>query len=95
MEKNHLLLIALLALLFSGIGKPVAGFPFAPKMDSIQIVFDDQQLILPGKSFQIGIISYYKNGKIRKTVGMEGGSVWWGGIRLRFREELILADIFR
>ena len=70
-------LIIFLAFLFSGINCAAAGFLFAPKIDSIQLVFDDQQLILPGESFQIGIISYYRNGKIRKTIGLSGGTAWW------------------
>jgi hypothetical protein len=82
MDKNYLFLIAFFLFLFSGIGQPAAGFSLAPKMDSIKVVFDDQQLVLPGESFQIGIISYYKNGKIRSTVGMTGGTVWWWGYKV-------------
>jgi len=77
MKKPHLYLIALLSFLFSGIAQPVAGFPFTPKMDSIKVVFDDKQLVLPGESFHIGIVSYYKNGKVKSTVGLDGGTVWW------------------
>jgi len=77
MEKFHLVLVVLLGFLLPVISQPVAGVPLPPKMDSIQIVFDNQQLVLPGESFQIGILSYYKNGKVKKTTGMLGGSVWW------------------
>lgn len=77
MKQNRIFRIALVFSLISGMGCSASGFSFTPKMDSIQIVFDDQQLILPGESFRIGIISYYKNGKIRKTVGMSGGNAWW------------------
>lgn len=56
---------------------PASGAPLNPKMDSIQVVYDEQQLILPGEPFQLGVISYYRNGKIKKTVGLSGGSVWW------------------
>jgi hypothetical protein len=45
--------------------------------DSVQIVFNEKQLRLPGESFQIGIIAWYKNGKIKKTTGYSGGSVFW------------------
>ena len=45
----------------------LAGFFFSQKVDSIQIVFDNQQLVLPGESFRIGIVSYYKNGKSQKN----------------------------
>ena len=76
--KPHLpFLIILFISLFSGISSPSVAISLAPKIDSIQLVHDDQQLILPGESFQIGIISYYKNGKIRKTVGLSGGNAWW------------------
>jgi len=66
------LLIFLLVLSWSAKGDPALT-----KLDSIQLVFDNQQLILPGESFQIGITSYYKNGKIRKTVGLTKGKTWW------------------
>lgn len=74
---NRLFLIFSFLFLLSGIAQPVAGSWFAPRMDSIKIVFDDQQLVLSGESFHIGIISYYKNGKVKRTVGLNGGTVWW------------------
>src|SRR5665648_453538 len=77
MAKYHFLLIVSLSFLLSGMKTPAAGAPFVPKIDSIQVVFDGRQLILPGESFHIGIVSYYKNGKVKKTVGFDGGSVWW------------------
>ena len=49
MEKHHFLLIALLSFLLSGMSTPTAGALFVPKIDSIQVVFDNQQLILPGE----------------------------------------------
>jgi hypothetical protein len=77
MKKLVFHLIVLSSFLLSGMNCGAAGFHFTPKIDSIQLVFDDQQLILPGESFRIGIVSYYKNGKVRKTVGLSGGNVWW------------------
>lgn len=50
---------------------------FSPKIDSIKIVFDKNQLVLPGESFKIGVISFHKKGKVKKTLGMKGGSVFW------------------
>lgn len=76
MAKNLLLSVVVLSTLLS-FSWSATGVPLTPKLDSIQIVFDDQQLILPGESFRIGIISWYKNGKVKKTVGSESGSVWW------------------
>lgn len=78
MEKK-LQIFCFLAFLFSGISLPVAAFTFSlsHKIDSIQIVFDEQQLVLPGESFTIGVIAYYKNGKISRTKGMKDGSVFW------------------
>lgn len=84
MKTNRVIFIVLLICLFPGIQISAKGISLAPKLDSIQVYFDDQQLVLPGESFRIGIISYYKNGKIRKTVGMEGGSVWW----LRYKADV-------
>ncbi len=77
MVKKLSFLLVILSFLFSGICKPVAGFPIVPKVDSIQIVFDNEQLVLPGESFRIGITSYDNKGKIKKTTGLLGGSVWW------------------
>lgn len=67
----------LVYLLLMGLSSTVSAVSFNSKPDSIQLVFDDQQLVLPGESFQIGITSFYKKGKVRKTVGLSGGSVWW------------------
>lgn len=76
MEKKQQI-FRLLVFLFSGLNFPASALSFSHKIDSIQIVFDKQQLILPGESFSIGIESYYKDGKIRKTKGMKDGSVFW------------------
>lgn len=57
------------------IGSSVPGF--AAKPDSIQIVFDKDQLVLPGESFRIGVIAYQRNGKVKKTMGLAGGSTFW------------------
>jgi len=58
---------------------------FSRKTDSIQIVIDKNQLVLPGESFKIGVISYHPKEKIRKTIGMNGGSVlWW-----RYKTEVV------
>jgi len=77
MIKNILFQVIVLSVLLSAFSWSATGVPLTPKMDSIQIVFDDQQLVLPGESFRIGVISYYKNGKVKKTTGALGGSVWW------------------
>jgi len=101
MEKNHLFMIAFLLFLLSGMNKSASGLSFVPKMDSIQIIFDNQQLVLPGESFHVGIISFYKNGKVNSTVGLNGGTVWWwqykvevsggtnSGGRISVNEELV------
>jgi len=82
MFKNNQLQIIVSSFVFVGISLALAGPSFASKIDSIRIVFDEQQLVLPGETFQIGIITYFKNGKIRKTVGMQGGSAWWWGYKV-------------
>ncbi len=77
MKTNLLLLSLLFALLLSGLSEPVSALSFSSRIDSIQLIVDPQQLILPGETFRIGIISYQKKGKVKKTLGMSGGSVWW------------------
>lgn len=77
METNRFILLALLTACISGISRTVDALPLSRKADSIQIVFDAHQLVLPGESFRIGIISYGKNGKVKNTTGLLGGSVWW------------------
>ncbi len=56
---------------------PVRSGIFSRKTDSIKIVFDSNQLVLPGEQFKIGVVSYHKKGKVRKTIGTKGGSVFW------------------
>lgn len=77
MKTNCIILVVFLAFWFSLPGKAVLGFPLAQKFDSIQILFDPQQLVLPGESFRIGIAAHTKKGKIKNTAGLLGGSVWW------------------
>jgi hypothetical protein len=76
MRKKRLI-FCLFTFLVSGANLPVSAFHISHKIDSIQIVVDQQQLILPGESFTIGVIAYYKNGKVSKTKGMENGSSYW------------------
>jgi len=70
---NYILSLTMLLIFVSG----TYSRAYSSRIDSIQIVFDKQQLVLPGESFRIGMISYRKNGKTKKTFGMAGGSVWW------------------
>ena len=77
MKTNLLHLVLLPALFLCGLNKPVSALSFSSRIDSIQLIIDPQQLTLPGETFQIGIISYQRNGKIKKTIGLSGGSVWW------------------
>jgi hypothetical protein len=78
MKPSRQLPILLIICFLSGLTQSSQATFFYPKMDSIQISFDDKQLLLPGESFRIGVISYYKNGKSKRTIGMDGGSVlWW------------------
>lgn len=77
MKTNCIILVVLLAFWFAPPGKAVSGFPLAPKVDSIQIIMDQQQLVLPGESFRIGIAAHTKNGKIKNTAGLLGGALWW------------------
>ncbi len=58
---------------------------FTRKTDSIQIIVGKNQLVLLGESFKIGVISYHPKEKIRKTKGIDGGSVlWW-----RYKTEVV------
>ncbi|HET6557319.1 MAG TPA: hypothetical protein VFG54_08390 [Prolixibacteraceae bacterium] len=77
MKTNRTFWVVLLVFWLSFISKPVIAWPFARKTDSIQVIFDENQLVLPGESFRIGVTSYYKNGKVKNTTGLMGGSVWW------------------
>ncbi len=77
MGKISQILIVLVVAVFSGFICTANKVMLTPKVDSIQIVFDDQQLALPGESFRIGIISYSKKGKVKKTTGLLNGTTWW------------------
>lgn len=65
--------------------QPVHAGLFSRKTDSIQVIIDQKQLILPGETFKIGVISYHKNGKIKRSIGMKGGRVFWW----RYESEII------
>lgn len=82
MEKNLQILLAFLLFLLSGTICLSSEAVLTPKFDSIQVVFDKDQLVLPGEDFRIGIVSYYKNGKVKKTTGLLGGSVWWWNFKV-------------
>lgn len=56
MAKNLLLSVVVIFSLLSAFSWSATGVPLTPKMDSIQIVFDDQQLVLHGESFRITVI---------------------------------------
>lgn len=78
--------IFIATLLFSVVcSEKLSAGIFNRKTDSIQIFIDKNQLVLPGESFKIGVISYHQKNKIKKTTGMDGGSVlWW-----RFKTEVV------
>jgi hypothetical protein len=57
--------------------QPLESVALPPRADSIQIVYDRNNLLLPGESFPIGVVSYQKNGKVKKTVGLAEGNAWW------------------
>jgi hypothetical protein len=76
--------IVTLLLSFVMLENSTAGI-FYPKVDSIQLVLDKNQLILPGETFKIGVHSFHKKGKVRSTTGWLGGVVlWW-----RYETEII------
>ncbi|QGY44575.1 hypothetical protein GM418_13150 [Maribellus comscasis] len=73
--KTKFVMLFLAFLLTTSFANKVFGIFFKP--DSIQIEIDTEQLILPGESFNFGVTSYHRKGKIRKTLGMQGGFVFW------------------
>ena len=62
---NHLLLIFTIFLLCG-----ISLKSQAARIDSIQLIIDRNQLVLPGESFDIGILVYQSNGKIKRTQGL-------------------------
>lgn len=77
MEIHRLLLVVVIASWLSAVSYSSAAFSTVRKPDSIHIYFDEEQLVLPGESFRIGVVSYHKNGTARYTAGILGGSAWW------------------
>jgi hypothetical protein len=77
MEKRLSILKAILLVLISGTAIPVSASWLRPVPDSIRIIFGQNELRLPGESFRIGVVAYYNNGKVKKTTGLAGGSVFW------------------
>uniref|UniRef100_UPI003217CC3E hypothetical protein n=1 Tax=uncultured Draconibacterium sp. TaxID=1573823 RepID=UPI003217CC3E len=72
----HIIILVTLTFLLATPVELNAGI-FKKKTDSIKIVIDNKQLVLPGESFKFGVISYHSNGKVRKTIGLEGGTAFW------------------
>lgn len=99
MKHSYYSTLFVLALVFSSAFSYANAF--SRKCDSIQIYYDKQQLVLPGESFKIGVISFHEKGEVKRTYGMKGGSVNWtkyntkivGGVidkgRITVNEELI------
>ena len=78
MEKSRQIVKAILLVLIAGTTNQVSASWFRTVPDSIQVIYDQNELRLPGESFRIGVLAYYNNGKIKKTIGLTGGSVlWW------------------
>lgn len=72
--KNNYLRDAVLLMLYAliTIEKSNAGI-FSPRIDSIQIILDKSQLVLPGETFSMGVIAYGKKGNIVKSWDASGG----------------------
>ncbi len=78
MKQIYTISLFLIIMLFTGSYYPAQAFFFRNKIDSIQINYDCNQLVLPGESFNISVTSFHKNGKHRTTKGVFGGRVgWW------------------
>lgn len=73
MKNNYLRIAGLLVLLaLITIERSEAGI-FARKIDSIQIIFDKNQLVLPGETFSVGVVAYGKKGDKIKAWDSDGG----------------------
>ncbi|NLU37793.1 MAG: hypothetical protein GXX78_02775 [Bacteroidales bacterium] len=66
-----------LVVLFVSLNARAGIFDFTRKLDSIQLIYNDDELRLPGESFNIGVVAYFKNGKVRKTWNLESGLMPW------------------
>lgn len=82
MERDQFFRFGLFLFLITCFSSSVNGSSICSRPDSIQIVYDDQQLLLPGESFRIGIKSFHRNGKVKSTIGLLGGSAWWWNYKL-------------
>lgn len=52
-------------------------FDFTKQLDSIQLIYNTDELRLPGDDFHIGVIAYFKNGKVKKSWNLEKGLMPW------------------
>ncbi len=75
--KFKILLITGLLILFSVLKANAFISDFSKKLDSIQLIYDKDKIRLPGQKFEIGIIAYYNNGKIKKTRNLDDGTLFW------------------
>ncbi len=75
-SKATITTVFLLALMTGTIPQVAASWLF-PVPDSIRLVTSAEELRLPGESFRIGVKAYYPGGKIKSTVGLCGGTIFW------------------
>ncbi len=81
--KKHILFLFILVV--SGMNNTSRADLFFSKIDSFQVILNNDQLKLPGETFDIGILSFHKKGKTRKTTGLAGGSVFWWNYKIEVK----------
>ncbi|MCF8363935.1 MAG: hypothetical protein K9G70_15080 [Prolixibacteraceae bacterium] len=54
-----------------------AFWNFYKRIDSIKVLIDDTQLSLPGESFEIEVVAYFKNGNVKSTENFIHKAVPW------------------
>lgn len=84
MSLNKVLILIIIASIWCS-KADASIFNFEKQIDSIQLVYDQEALRLPGKKLEIGVYAYYKNGKVKKTWNLAQGTLVWS----KFRVEVI------
>ncbi len=85
MKKAVYMLAVLASLAILTAGSEAAAGIFRSEPDSITLFYDSEQLRLPGESFRLGVISHLKSGKLKKSVGLAGGTHLWWNYRVEVR----------
>ena len=82
MKKVHPLILITAFLVSGAFSQEASAGLFRSVPDSIRLFVEEEALRLPGESFRIGVEARHRNGKVKRTTGLAGGSQFWWNYRV-------------